>query len=594
MTQIVGIDLGTTNSLCAVFRDGQPLLIPNPHGEFLTPSVVGIVENGQVVVGAPARELRITRPERCRATFKRDMGSGRQMLIGRQTFSAVELSSLVLRSLKEDAESFLKGPVHEAVITVPAYFNDLQRKATRQAGEMAGLRVRRIINEPTAAALTYGFHDRTSDKKLLVIDLGGGTFDVTLMEVFDGTLEIIATAGESHLGGEDFTDALAASVLRGRNLVLEVVEDESPLLVSRLRQECEQAKRRLQTKEEVWIRIPDRKGYVGDNDPHSAVRVTREGFIQATKSLMERLKEPIRRVLRDGQSGPGDLDEVILVGGATRMLVLREFVTAFFQREPLCRHNPDEVVALGAAVQAALMADDPALGDMVMTDVCPFTLGVEVCRRFGDRQSDGYFSPIIHRNTTIPVSREEGYCTVEPNQNELLLNIYQGEARKVNDNLKLGELRVKGIPPGPAGQQVNVRFTYDLNGLLEVEARVSRTGEMFKTLLMNNVSLTGAELKAAIARMQALKSCPRDEVANRQLLLFAEKLVGEVNKEERKALEQALDQFEQALDERDQGQFQHTRQGLLLVLESLGFRYEEHHGNEIHDEGDHGDKTTNN
>ena len=238
MSQIVGIDLGTTNSLCAIFRDGAPQLIPNAHGELLTPSVIGILNDGQVLVGIPARELRVTRPEQCCSTFKRYMGSDRKLTIGSKTFTATELSSLVLRSLKEDAEAFLKEKVDEAVITVPAYFNDLQRKATKQAGEIAGFTVRRIVNEPTAAALTYGFHDRHSEKKLIVIDLGGGTFDVTILEIFEGTLEIVATAGESFLGGEDFTDRLAATVLKTIGLHIEAVEMTSPLLVSRLRKEC--------------------------------------------------------------------------------------------------------------------------------------------------------------------------------------------------------------------------------------------------------------------------------------------------------------------------------------------------------------------
>ncbi|MBW3539248.1 MAG: Hsp70 family protein, partial [Planctomycetes bacterium] len=280
---IVGIDLGTTNSLCAVFEDGRPRLLRNSVGEVLTPSVVGVLDDGRVLVGAAARELRVTRPERCASCFKRFMGTDKTLSLGGQKFSAAELSSLVLKSLKEDAEKDLGEEILEAVITVPAYFNDNQRKATRLAGELAGLTVRRILNEPTAAALCYGFHDRLADKKILVIDLGGGTFDVTLMEIFEGTLEIIATAGESFLGGEDFTDRLVATLLKHEGLTLEAAELKQPLRVARLREECERAKRRLASDETVTIRYPEENGEFPEK-PRTA-SVSRAKFA----SVVERL-----------------------------------------------------------------------------------------------------------------------------------------------------------------------------------------------------------------------------------------------------------------------------------------------------------------
>ncbi|OYW11781.1 MAG: molecular chaperone HscC, partial [Planctomycetales bacterium 12-60-4] len=273
MDPIVGIDLGTTNSLVGVFADGKPQLIANPHGSYLTPSIVGVLDDGQVIVGAPAKEYRVTRPERCTWAFKRWMGSDRKVEFGDKTFTAPELSSLVLRSLKADAEAHLGKPVSDAVITVPAYFNDHQRKATKRAGELAGLKVRRIINEPTAAALTYGFHDRGAEKKLIVIDLGGGTFDVTLMEISDGTLEIVSTSGESFLGGEDFTDRLVATVLKTIGQQLEIAEVRTPLLVSRLRQECDVAKCRFKDQPEAFVRVPADNGEI--NDQSRKVKVTR-------------------------------------------------------------------------------------------------------------------------------------------------------------------------------------------------------------------------------------------------------------------------------------------------------------------------------
>lgn len=572
---VVGIDLGTTNSLCAVFRKGQPELIRNAHGDVLTPSIVGILEDGQVVIGAPAKELRVTSPERCASAFKRLMGTNRNISLAGKTFSAPELSSLVLRSLREDAEAALGGPVTEAVITVPAYFNDFQRKATKHAGELAGLTVRRIINEPTAAALTYGFHDRDADKKLIIIDLGGGTFDVTLMQIFEGTLEIISTAGESFLGGEDFTDRLVATVLKQLWMALETAEHKTPRLVSRLREECERAKRAFLTEEQAVVRVPDENGELHENA--TRITISRDEFAQVSMELIERLRKPIGKALRDADTSPDEVDDVILVGGATRMPIVRDTIRELFGRDPLCTFNPDEVVGLGAAVQAALMTSDAAVDDMVMTDVCPFTLGVETAKQFAHQTMDGYYTPIIHRNTTIPVSREEFFGTLTAGQTVILLNIFQGESRRVKDNLKLGELKVTGIPAGPPGQQIGVRFSYDLNGILEVEAYIPETGRRFVTVLTNHARhMSEAEVAAAVERLRAVKFYPRDDVANQRLVLFVERMIGEVPPMERQTLEETLSAFEAAMASGDREQFAAVRQGLLVVLSSLGIEYDEY------------------
>lgn len=574
MDPVIGIDLGTTNSLCAIFENGQPQLIPNPHGKFLTPSIVGILEDGTVIMGSPAKELQITKPERCASTFKRHMGTDKIIELAGKKFLAPELSSLVLQSLKDDAEKHLGSEVREAVITVPAYFNDLQRRATKQAGEIAGLNVRRIVNEPTAAALTYGFHDRQTDKKLIVIDLGGGTFDVTLMEIFEGTLEIISTAGESFLGGEDFTDRMVATVLQKLGQQLEVAEVKSPLLVSRLRQECENVKRKLTDSDESKVRIPENDGSIRDDA--ETVSMSRESFATICTPLIERLKKPVFKAIRDADLAPKEIEDVILVGGATRMPIVQNFVRELFNCEPLCTINPDEVVALGSAVQAALIQDNAAVDDMVMTDVCPYTLGVETCKEFGGRIQEGYFVPIISRNTTIPVSKEEVLFTMVANQPEVLLSVYQGESRRVKDNLKLGELRVTGIPPGPKGQPIHIRFTYDMNGILEVEAYVPDGGKKFRTVLTNHAQvLTNAELNAAVKKMQKLKFYPRDDIHNQRLVLFCERVVGEVSPMQRDDLENALDMFEHAMASGEREFFEHARQGLLMMLSSLGFEYDE-------------------
>ncbi len=569
---IVGIDLGTTNSLCAVFTEAEPRLLKNVHGEYLTPSVVGVMDNGQVLVGAPARELRVTHPEKCCSCFKRWMGTDQEVVLNGRKFTPVELSSLVLRSLKDDAEASLNDTVQHAVITVPAYFNDNQRKATKQAGEMAGLKVSRIINEPTAAALTYGFHDRTAEKNLIVIDLGGGTFDVTLMEIFEGTLEIISTAGESMLGGEDFTDRLVAAVLNKQGLQLEASEMQHPLMVARLREECDRAKKELAGNDVTEIRIPSPDGSI---DPEtSPIKVNQESFGTICSKLMERLKGPVNRAIRDGRMTPESIDEVILVGGATRMPILRQFTEQYFGKAPQATYDPDQVVALGAAVQAALITDDEAVEDMVMTDVCPFTLGIEVTKEFGGQLNAGYYQPLIHRNTTIPVSKENEFYTIEAGQTQVDLRVFQGEARKVEDNLELGKLWIEGIPAGPAGQPFRVRFTYDLNGILEVEAIIPQTGKRFQLVLTQHAkSLTEAEIKEAVAKMQSIKFYPRDDVQNQRLVLFCERMVGEVSQYERDRLEEAIDAFEHAMSSGEKEFYESARQNLMTVLSALGIDY---------------------
>ncbi len=569
----IGIDLGTTHSLASVFREGRPELIPNAHNDFLTPSIVGVLASGEIVVGATARDLRVTAPESCAWCFKRYMGQDRQVKIAGKTFSPHELSSLVLKSLRHDASAFLGQDITDAVITVPAYFNDHQRQATRLAGEMAGLNVLRMINEPTAAALVYGFHGRDDEKNLCVIDLGGGTFDVTVMEVFEGTLEIRATAGESMLGGEDFTDRMVSTVLSSEGTPLEIAELQQPHRVSRLRGECEKAKRTLAVEEICEIRLPELDGTYAEKPKR--FRVSRNDFAQLCDPLMQRVAGPIARAFRDAELKPADIDDVILVGGSTRMHVLKDFVADYFQRPPIAQYNPDEVVALGAAVQAALIEQDAAVDDMVMTDVCPFTLGVEVAKDFGGHYQDGYFQPVLHRNSTIPISREETFSTVSPNQTEVTLRVYQGDARKVKDNVELGELKVKGLPPGPAGSPLYVRFTYDLSGVLEVEG-YAPGGQKFRTVLTNLVQgLSPEQISQAKRRINELKFYPRDDLDNQKLARLAERMLGELHPTQRQSLDEALDMYEDAMARADREIFAQARNTLLMVLSSLGIDHED-------------------
>jgi molecular chaperone HscC len=550
MDPVIGIDLGTTNSVAAFLGPDGPQIIPNAVGGRLTPSVVGVDESGAILVGAAAKELQVLRPDRCASLFKRYMGTDRKLTAAGREFAPEELSGLVLRALKADAEAHFGHPVSRAVITVPAYFNDRQRKATIAAGKIAGWTVERILNEPTAAAIAYGFHDASADKKLLIFDLGGGTFDVSVVELFEGTLEVKASSGESALGGEDFTRAMAARVLTGLGTSYEQAEARTPKRLSRLVQQCERAKCVLSREETTTVRVPNAGGdfETGATD----VTVTRAQLESWVSPTLARIELPVRRVLGDAKVARDDIDEVILVGGATRMPLVGKRVTELLGKEPRRRLNPDEVVALGAAVQAGLVGRAAAVEELVVTDVAPFTLGIAIAKHFGGDLRDGYFSPIINRNTTIPVSRVERYATVHANQTVLLVRVYQGEGRRIEDNLPLGEFEVRGIPPGPANQPIDVRFTYDLNGVLEVEATIVATKQTVSHVIAKHAQgMTEAQIRAAVAAMAKLKTHPRDEEANRFVLLRAERVFKELPAELRDALGLLLDGFEAALEKQD-------------------------------------------
>ncbi len=565
---IVGIDLGTTNSAVGYLASDSPQLIPNSLSKTLTPSVVGIDRDGSILVGEPAKELQVLAPDRCASVFKRHIGTDWQCTLADKKFTAPELSSLVLRSLADDVAHYHGEKVTEAVITVPAYFNERQRRATILAGQMAGFKVERIINEPTAAALAYGLSDPSVEKLVAVLDLGGGTFDISVVDFFDGVVEVRASSGECFLGGEDFTNTLVRRVLERHGYVFERAEFELPLLVARTRQACEQAKIGLSQRGEVLLRVADKNGDMSDQSP--SMTVTSDQFREWTEPLLAQMDLPVRRVLGDAKLTFKDLDEVILVGGATRMPVLIERVSARFGKEPSCSINPDEVVALGAAVQAGLIAKNAAVKDLVVTDVSPFTLGHEVAKTFGGEVRDGYFSPLINRNTPIPASRTHSVATLFSNQTEILLSVYQGESRRIEQNILLGTLRVTGIPPGPPGTEVNVRFTYDLNGVLEVETTIVETQEK-KTLVLSQPAdhLSEAEIAAAVEAMQSIKIHPREESQNRLLLRRAERVFQELPMGERQYLEELLTGFEQHLDTGDKAGIERFQKSLSEFLEHV-------------------------
>lgn len=565
MPPIIGIDLGTTNSLAAVMEAAGPKLIPNALGQVLTPSVVGCDESGEFLVGAAARELQVLYPDRCASVFKRHMGSDWSSSVAGHKLSAEQLSGCVLRSLKADAEAYLGENVRQAVITVPAYFNEQQRRATIAAGQLAGLDVQRILNEPTAAAIAYGFQDADQESVAAVVDLGGGTFDVSIVEQFEGTLEIRASAGEIFLGGEDFTSTMAARILTRRGMTFELAEMTEPLRVARLKRECEQAKRVLSREMEAPVRLPDREGNVPPDAPVETI--TRAEFEEWTRPILDRVTMPIRRALGDAHLKRGDVHQVILAGGATRMPGFIARITELFQCEPRCTLNPDEVVALGASVSAGIIERHERLSEMVVTDVAPFTLGVEITRDVGGHDRDGYFLPIINRNTTIPVSRVERVQTRYPNQTGIKVSVYQGESRLTKDNILLGEFKVEGIPRGPAGRPIDIRFTYDLNGVLEAEATIVETKQKATHVFTRHARGLSAEgVQQAVAAMQAMKLHPREDAINRFLLRRAERLYAELPLGEREALEGLLNGFEEVLELRDAEAIERYRNSLEEFL----------------------------
>ncbi|HEX9059312.1 MAG TPA: molecular chaperone HscC, partial [Clostridia bacterium] len=445
---IIGIDLGTTNSLVSCFMDNECIIIPNALGENLTPSCVSVLENGEIIVGRAAKERLVTHPQLSAGAFKRYMGTNKKYIMGKHTFTPTELSSFVLKSLKADAEAYLTTEIKEAVISVPAYFNDQQRRETKQAGEIAGLVVERLINEPTAAAVAYGLHTSEEERKFLVFDLGGGTFDVSILDLFDNVLEVRAVAGNNFLGGEDFDECLVNYFLehhgmKGASLDLKTL--------SALKKQAESCKFALTS---------SGKGEMNCNigDKQLSLTISSGEFETMAHDLIIKLKQPLQHALRDSSISINDLDEIILVGGSTKMPVIRSFAARMFGRLPLSHLNPDEVVGLGAGIYAAMKERNENLKETVLTDVCPYTLGTDVVvdNEFGG-QEGGRFLPIIERNTTIPYSKLQRLYTASDYQTQVRVGIYQGENRLVANNLKLGEIFIS-VPPAPRGESgIDVR-----------------------------------------------------------------------------------------------------------------------------------------
>ncbi len=540
---IIGIDLGTTNSLAACFKDGKAVIIPNRLKKNLTPSVVAVDDKAQILVGETAKEYGMLHPEHAAEVFKRFMGSERQYDLGGHKFRAEELSAMVLKSLKEDAESFLGETVTEAVISVPAYFDDKRRKATKLAGELAGFKVERIISEPTAAAITYGLYEKTESTRFLVFDLGGGTFDVSILELFGTILEVRSVAGDNYLGGENFTRVLEQEFMQQNELDEETLDQKTLLAIHEAAESC---KKQFGSTDpvEMCCRIGGEK---------KQMTLSAKEYGELCQPLLKRIEKPLKQSISDAHVRLSEIDEVVLVGGATRMPVIRDFVVKLFHKFPDVSVHPDEAVALGAAIQGAMKARDKEVSEIILTDVCAFTLGTEVSveRRNGIYES-GHFCPIIERNTVIPASRTERFYTIHDNQDTIRINVYQGESRLTANNLLLGSLEIP-VPKNKGGEEsVDVTYTYDINSILEVEVKVVSTGKVKKQIIKGKYNtMTDEEIRVRMEELAYLKVAPRDQEENRLLLLKGEQLYEESTGDRRLLIERRLREFEAALESRD-------------------------------------------
>ena len=489
MSKIIGIDLGTTNSCVAVMEGGKATVVTNTEGSRTTPSVVAFTKNGERLVGEPAKRQAVTNADRTVSSIKRHMGSDYRVEIDGKKYYPQEISAMILQKLKADAENYLGEKVTEAVITVPAYFNDAQRQATKDAGKIAGLDVKRIINEPTAAALAYGL-DNDKEQKIMVYDLGGGTFDVSIIEIGDGVIEVLATNGDNRLGGDDFDKRITDYMIEDFKSKEGIDLSNDKMALQRLREAAEKAKKELSSSTTTNINLP----FITANETgpkHFEMDLTRAKFDELTHDLVERTAAPVQNALRDAGLNASDLSKVLLVGGSTRMLSVQEKVKQLTGHEPSKTLNPDECVALGASIQGGKLAGDAGAGDILLLDVTPLSLSIETL--------GGVATKLIERNTTIPTKKSQVFSTAADNQTAVDIHVVQGERQFAKDNKSLGQFRLDGIPPARRGvPQIEVTFDIDANGIVNVSAKDLGTGKEQHITITSGSNMSDSEIDKAV------------------------------------------------------------------------------------------------